>query len=639
MSHIIIGTAGHIDHGKTALVRALTGMDPDRLKEEKERQITIDLGFAFLGDKAAIIDVPGHERFIKNMVAGVATIDMVLFVVAADDGVMPQTKEHLDILRLLGVKHGIIVLTKADLVDEEWLELVKADVQELMSGTFLENASVYVVDSLSGRGVEELKFAILKTIETLPGKVNRGMFRLPIDRVFTIKGFGTVVTGTVLSGTAKAESVLEVQPQGIKVKVRGVQSHEQSVAQVLIGDRAALNLQGVEVSDLTRGDVLGDPGYFFPSNLLDGCMMLLATAKPFSHRTRVRVHLGTQEVIGRVILLDRDVLNPGEEAFVRLRLEAKCVAARKDPFVVRQYSPQITIGGGVILDPLPPERRKRFDREVIEWMKVLDQDDPELLIVDCLKLSPQIEISYTELLSITGLTREKLNHYLETIIGQSKIVRIGSGERAFFIHAERLRNSFNTMMEKVQQHHQSNPLLPGISREELRTKCNQLFSKSLCEIIIEELLTKGRLVSDGHWIKAADFKIRLSPAQQQSVTQIEGLLHSAKFQTPKIEEIISHLNLPSDEVRELVSIMATTGRIVRIGTDLLFLDEQIAQAKHLISQYFQSHPEITVGEVSSLLGSTRKYVVPLLEYFDREGFTERREDIRIKKAYSGKTET
>ena len=637
MSHIIIGTAGHIDHGKTALVRALTGMDTDRLKEEKERQITIDLGFAFLGDKAAIIDVPGHERFIKNMVAGVATIDMVLFVVAADDGVMPQTKEHLDILRLLGVKHGIIVLTKADMVDEEWLELVTADIQELMVGTFLEDASVFVVDSLSGRGIEELKSAILHTIETLPGKVNRGMFRLPIDRVFTIKGFGTVVTGTVLSGIAQAESVLEIQPQGIKVKVRGVQSHEHTVAQVQIGDRAALNLQGVEVSDLQRGDVLGDPGYFFPSNLLDGRMMLLSTAEPFVHRSRVRVHLGTQEVIGRVILLDRDVLNPGEEALVRLRLEAKCVAARKDPFVVRQYSPQITIGGGVLLDPVPPERRKRFDKGVIEWMKVLDQDDPETLIIDCLKLSPQSEIHYGGLLSLTGLTREKLNNYLDNIISQGKIIRIGSGDRTFFIHSDRLRNSLNIMMEKVKNHHQSNPLLPGISREELRTKCNQLFSKSLCEVIIEELLVKEQLVSDGHWIRASDFEIRLSSVQEQSITQIEEILRLANYQTPKIEEISNRMNLPPDEIKELVSITVSTGKIVRIGPDLLFLGEQIAQAKHLLSQHFQTHPEISVGEVSSLLGSTRKYVVPLLEYFDREGFTERREDVRIKKAEPGKT--
>jgi len=632
MSHIIIGTAGHIDHGKTALVRALTGMDPDRLKEEKERQITIDLGFAFLGDKAAIIDVPGHERFIKNMVAGVATIDMVLFVVAADDGVMPQTKEHLDILRLLDVKHGIIVLTKADIVDEEWLELVTADVQELMIGTFLENAPVFVVDSLSGRGIEELKSAILHTIEALPGKVNRGMFRLPIDRVFTIKGFGTVVTGTVLSGTAQAESVLEIQPQGIKVKVRGVQSHEHTVAQVQIGDRAALNLQGVEVSDLKRGDVLGDLGYFYPSNLLDGRMMLLSTAEPFAHRTRVRVHLGTQEVIGRVILIDRDVLNPGEEALVRLRLEAKCVAARKDPFVVRQYSPQITIGGGVILDPLPPERRKRFDKGVIEWMKVLDQGDPEALIMDCLRLSPQSEIPYGGLLSLTGSTREKLNHYLDNIIDQGKIIRIGSGDRAFFIHSDRLSNSLNIMMEKVKNHHQSNPLLPGVSREELRTKCNQLFSKSLCEVIIEELLTKGQLVSDGHWIRTSDFEIRLSSAQEQSITQIEEMLRSANFQTPRIEEISNRLNLSPDETKELVSIMVSTGKIVRVGPDLLFLNEQIFKAKQLLNENFQTHPEITVGEVSGLLGSTRKYVVPLLEYFDREGFTERREDVRIKKA-------
>jgi selenocysteine-specific elongation factor len=631
MSHVIIGTAGHIDHGKTALVRALTGTDTDRLKEEKERQITIDLGFAFLGDRAAIIDVPGHERFIKNMVAGVATIDMVLFVIAADDGVMPQTKEHLDILRLLGVKSGVIVITKADLADPDWLELVQADVQELMEGTFLQDAPVYVVDSLSGRGIEELRRGIDQILKTLPGKVDRGMFRLPIDRVFSIKGFGTVVTGTVLSGSAKADATLEILPPGIKVKVRGVQSHERSVERVQIGDRAALNLQGVEVADIRRGDVVSDSGYLEPATMLDGRMMLLPSAQPFSHRTRVRVHLGTQEIIGRVILLDRDMLEPGQEAPVRFRLESKCVAARKDPFVIRQYSPQITIGGGVVLDPAPIGKRKRFDPDVLRWMEALDQDDPEALILGCLETSTQIEVPQNVLLTLTGLTRESLDNYLHKLTDQHKIMRIGTNERGVLVHAERIRNSRDTMVEIVRKYHASNPLLPGIARAELRKKCEELFSPQVCDVVLDGLLSDGVLVTDGHWIRTAEHKIRLSAQQQTMTERIEEILGSAEFQTPRAEDIAGQLAIPSNDMRELLAIMVNTGRVIRVGGDLLFLDEQISRAKEILESHFQEKPEISVGEVSRLLNSSRKYVVPLLEYLDREGFTERHGDVRVRK--------
>jgi len=634
MSHVIIGTAGHIDHGKTALVRALTGMDPDRLKEEKERQITIDLGFAFLGDRAAIIDVPGHERFIKNMVAGVATIDMVLFVVAADDGVMPQTKEHLDILRLLGVRSGLIVITKADLAEPDWLELVQADVQELMEGTFLHGAPIYVVDSISGRGIDELRRGIDQALDHLPGKADRGMFRLPIDRVFSIKGFGTVVTGTVLSGSARADSVLEIQPPGIKVKVRGVQSHEHLVERVQIGDRAALNLQGVEVADIRRGDVISDPGYLQPTSMLDGRMMLLLTVQAFPHRTRVRVHLGTQEIIGRVILLDRDVLEPGDEAPVRIRLEGNCVPARKDPFVIRQYSPQITIGGGVVLDPAPTGKRKRFDPRVLRWMEALDQDDPEMLIMSCLETYPEIEIPYLTLLILTGLTRDTLEALIMKLTEAGKIVRIGAGERSVLVHSDRFADSKVVMVDVVRDHQSSNPLLPGISRAELRNKCEKSFSQQTCDVILDDLLKGSILVTDGHWIRTGDYRIELTANQQALMARIEDSLRSADFQTPRADEIAGQLDASGADVRDLLAIMVNSGRVIRLATDLLFLDEQIAKARSMLESHFRNNPEVTVGEVSKLLNSTRKYVVPLLEYFDHEGITERHGDVRVQKSTS-----
>ncbi len=369
--HKIIGTAGHIDHGKTELVKAITGTDTDRLKEEKERGLTIDLGFAFLSDDIAIIDVPGHEKFIKNMVAGVVGIDMALLVVAADDGIMPQTREHFDILRLLNIQKGIIAITKIDLVEKDWIELVESDIRELVKGSFLENAPVFKVSSVTGEGIHRLKEKIFEEIKKIKERDYNRPFRIPIDRSFTIRGFGTVVTGTVFSGKISKNSKVELLPQKRELRIRGIETHGKKVYTAKAGDRAALNIANIEKNEITRGDVLAEPGFFIPVYKIDCKLSLLKSAPvPLNNRARVRIHIGTKEGMGRVYFFDRNELYPGESSFAQLRSEVPFITAREDRFIIRRYSPPITIGGGEILDPYPFRKEKNVNK-TIEYLRIL----------------------------------------------------------------------------------------------------------------------------------------------------------------------------------------------------------------------------------------------------------------------------
>ena len=381
MKQVVMGTAGHIDHGKTQLIKTLTGIDTDRLKEEKERGITIDLGFAHLtyedGTEVGVIDVPGHERFVRNMLAGVGGIDLVMLVIAADEGVMPQTREHLAICQMLQVKEGLVALTKADLVDEDWLELVSEDTREFLKGTFLEGKPIVPVSAKTGQGLDELKRVLQGLVARVPPKQLQGKFRLPVDRVFTIRGFGTVVTGTLFSGTIRVEDRIEIYPKGIEAKIRGVQVHNASVPEAVAGQRTAINLQGIDKVEVERGDVLGHAGEFAPTFMLDAVLQHLSDApRPLRHRARVRLHVGTSEIMGRVILLDRDELAPGEEAYVQLRLEEPAIVLPRDRFVIRSYSPVQTIGGGMVLDAQPAKHR-RGDAGLAAHFQLLAEGNPE----------------------------------------------------------------------------------------------------------------------------------------------------------------------------------------------------------------------------------------------------------------------
>src|ERR671923_1201815 len=419
MKQVVMGTAGHIDHGKTQLIKTLTGIDTDRLKEEKERGITIDLGFAHLtcedGTEVGVIDVPGHERFVRNMLAGVGGIDLVMLVIAADEGVMPQTREHLAICQLLRVKGGLVALTKADLVDEDWLELVTEDTREFLKGTFLEGKPIVPVSAKTAQGIDELKRALQELVVRVPPKQSEGKFRLPVDRVFTIRGFGTVVTGTLFSGMIRVEDRVQIYPKGIEAKVRGLQVHNAGVPEAVAGQRTAVNLQGIEKVELERGDVLGRPGEFLPTFMLDAVLQHLADApRPLRHRARVRLHVGTSEIMGRVILLDRDELAPGEETYVQFRLEAPAIALPRDRFVIRSYSPVQTIGGGMLLD-VQPAKHRRGDAGLAGHFRLLAEGSPEEICAHHLKQAAHKGLRLSEFLPRTELSEAQLRQVAATL--------------------------------------------------------------------------------------------------------------------------------------------------------------------------------------------------------------------------------
>ena len=473
MKQVVMGTAGHIDHGKTQLIKTLTGIDTDRLKEEKERGITIDLGFAHLtcedGTEVGVIDVPGHERFVRNMLAGVGGIDLVMLVIAADEGVMPQTREHLAICQLLRVKEGLVALTKTDLVDEDWLELVSEDTREFLKGTFLEDKPIVPVSAKSGQGIAELRRVLQALVARVPPKQLEGKFRLPVDRVFTIRGFGTVVTGTLFSGTIRVEERIEIYPKGIGAKVRGLQVHNASVPEAVAGQRTAINLQGIDKMELERGNVLGRPGEFAPTFMLDAVLQHLADApRPLRHRARVRLHVGTSEIMGRVILLDRDDLAPGEEAYVQLRLEEPAIVLPRDRFVIRSYSPVQTIGGGMVID-VQPAKHRRGEAGLADHFQLLADGSPEEIFAHHLKQATHQGLRLAEFLPRVELSEARLRQ-VATTLQRAGRVRAVNTDMGWYLHADALDTLTRELRRYLETYHRQNPLKPeylyrGIARK------------------------------------------------------------------------------------------------------------------------------------------------------------------------------
>jgi selenocysteine-specific elongation factor len=496
MKQVVMGTAGHIDHGKTQLIKTLTGIDTDRLKEEKERGITIDLGFAHLrfanDTEVGVIDVPGHERFVRNMLAGVGGIDLVMLVIAADEGVMPQTREHLAICQLLRIKDGLVALTKTDLVDEDWLGLVTEDTHAFLKGTFLEGKPIVPVSAKTGQGIDELKQVLQTLVADVPPKQLAGKFRLPIDRVFTIRGFGTVVTGTLFSGSIRVEDRVEIYPKGIEVKVRGLQVHNESVPEAIAGQRTAINLQGIEKVELERGDVLGRPGEFSPTFMLDAFLQHLPDApRPLRHRARVRLHLGTSELMGRVILLDRDALAPGEEAYVQYRLEAPAIALPHDRYVIRSYSPVQTIGGGVLLD-VQPAKHRRGAAGLGTHFQLLASGAPEAIIAHHLKQAGHAGLRVLEFLPRTELPEMRLRQ-VAAALRQSGQARAVNADLGWYLHTEAFTALINELRNHLANYHRENPLKPNISIEELRAKVRGL-GERVCLLALEQLRQQGDIV-------------------------------------------------------------------------------------------------------------------------------------------------
>lgn len=634
MKHIIVGTAGHIDHGKTALVKALTGMDADRLKEEKQRGITIDIGFAFLkvghDIELGIIDVPGHEKFVKNMLAGVGGIDLAILVIAADEGIMPQTEEHLAICDLLQIQQGLVAVTKIDLVDEEWLEMVLEDIRGGLKGTFLQDAPIVPVSSKTGAGVDQL----LHELETLAVQVqersSEGLFRLPIDRVFTIKGFGTVVTGTLISGVVQTEDAVEILPEHIKTRVRNVQVHDHPVETAYAGQRTALNLHGLEKREIERGMVLSVPDVLTPTFMLDAYFTLTPKApKALKHRQRIRFHHGTSEILARVMLFDREELQPGESTYIQIRLESPLVAMARDRFIIRSYSPIMTIGGGEILHVHPKKyKRSAGVPERLHTLKDGTVEEIVNLYVQDARLQP---ITPKMIAGMIALHEQEIARSLRDLLRLGTVIQTPVQGIAV-VHTMHVQQLKTELLEVLTEFHRQFPLKAGMVKEELRKKLPQDLSSPLFQQILDDLVANGHIAVEQKLVRISDHQIHLTPAQEEVKQQLERLYLSTGFQPPNASDALKHTGLSEKESQEILRVLVDEARLVRLEGELYYHQEVIQEITVKIVAYLKQHQEMTIGHVKDLFQISRKYSVPILAYLDAEGVTIRKGDVRILRA-------
>ncbi len=627
--HIVVGTAGHIDHGKSALIKALTGYDPDRLKEEKERGMTTDLGFAFLGNDVTIIDVPGHEKFVRHMVAGASTIDFVMFVIAADDGLMPQTIEHLEVLKLLEIKKGIIVITKKDLVKDDWLVLVTNDIKKLMIGSFLENAPIVAVSNTTGEGIDNLKKILDELIAQTQVKKDRGIFRLPIDRCFTIKGFGTVVAGTVLSGKINVGDTLELLPHNKKVKVRGIQVHNEKIEQVTTGFRAAINIVGTEKNEIKRGDIIAQPGYYEPSNFLNASLYLLKSAgKPLKNLTRLRIHLGTKEILGRIVLLDKKILQPGDKAMAQFRLEKQAVSDVGDRYVIRTYSPQTTIGGGSIIEP-KATKAKGFDEKLIEHLQKVETGDTVTMIEENLLANFEVPQKIDEIAYDLNILPGEVQAILDKMISENKAILLDKTRGLYY-----LQSNFGRLNAKIldvlTNYHKANPTNIGIPKLELLKSISKAMDKSLMNYALDKMSEqKSTKTSDDNKISLFDFKVSLDKELDTAIRKIERLYLDAAYKPPSYDAVLEQKLGDEKTIKRAYRYMIDSGILISVGESIVFHHKYVAQAKENLIEYLKKNKEIRISQFRDMLGASRKYVLPLLIYFDTHDITIKRGDVRI----------
>jgi selenocysteine-specific elongation factor len=626
--HVVVGTAGHIDHGKSSLVLALTGIDPDRLKEEKERGITIDIGFAHLavaeGLTLGIVDVPGHERFVRNMLAGVGGIDLVMLVIAADEGVMPQTREHLAICQLLRIPRGLVVLTKADLAEAEWLELVQEDVRGFLRGTFLEGAPLLPVSAKTGEGLLALREALTRLARDVPARSVDATFRLPIDRVFTIRGFGTVVTGTVAGGQLTLEERVEVYPRAIQAKVRGIQTHGRPVSMAVAGQRAAVNLQGTERAAIERGDVLSLPELLQPTYMVDAtCELLPDAPAPLRPRQRVRVHIGTREVMARVHLLDREGLDPGQTGYVQLRVEGPVVALPRDRYVIRSYSPMVTIGGGELLDVAPDKSRRNPAR--VARLRSLEMGGPLAVLEAHIARVGGGGARVATLRARTPFGPAELRTLLQDLVAQQRVLLV---DREWYVHAqtaERIRQEAEAALSAF---HAREPLKAGMSKEELRTRLGSLEERVFLALL-EQFAAAGALVVDRDKVRQAGHAVRLTPAQQAMSDRLEAEFRAAGVAPPTLEEAFTKLGLDGGSGQAIAQLLVDGRRLVRIREGLYFHADPLQAAVGQVLDFLRQRHAITPQEIKDLLGISRKYAIPLLEWLDTQRLTVRVGDRRV----------
>jgi selenocysteine-specific elongation factor len=636
MHSIVVGTAGHIDHGKSALVRALTGTDPDRLPEEKKRGITIDLGFADLdlGDvRVGFVDVPGHERFIKNMLAGAHGIDMVALVIAADEGVMPQTREHFDICRLLNVRHGLIVITKTDLAESELVELVRDEAEELVTGTFLEGAPVLAVSARNGDGLTELRAALRQIALELPARSTDMVTRLPIDRAFTMKGFGAVVTGTLISGEISEGDELDLLPSRTRVRVRGLQVHGRTMKQATAGQRTAVNLGGIDTASIERGMVLAPVGRLHPVQVLDVHVQVLSSAaRALRSRARVRVHLGAAEVLARVRVLETTgALEPGASGFAQLRLEAPVVALPGDRFIIRSYSPALTTAGGLILDPFAGKYRGKDlvrVRQRLEELKEADGPTPLALFIET---AGDLGLKLADIAARTGWADDMITRSLSEAKALGAVVDAGG----VFLATENFRQLCSATLEAVIAHHRQEPLSRGLARETLRERFFSHAPSEVFRAVVTQLEQDGKLVSEKELVRASDHNLDLSGVDERLRDRLAEIYETAGLASPSLDEVFARAEvLPAQRphARKIFQLLIDSGTLIRVQGDLFFHQQVLNRLQQKLYEYAESHGSdrtIDVAAFKDLAGVSRKYAIPLLEYFDSQRVTLRQGDRRV----------
>ena len=623
---IILGTAGHIDHGKTSLIKALTGVDTDRLKEEKARGITIELGFASLtlpnGQKIGIVDVPGHERFIRHMLAGATGMDLVALIIAADEGVMPQTREHLEICQLLKVKRGLVVLTKVDLVEDEWLDLVEEDVHNFLEGTFLEGAPIIRFSALTGQGKKEFLEILEKLSADIESKPITGIFRLPIDRVFTIKGFGTVVTGTAVSGKVRVGDLVEIYPPQFKARVRNIQMHDENVEEAVAGSRTAINLQGIDKLELERGMVVATPEALLASHRLDARLDILPSAgRPLKNRREIRLHTGTNEELATVILLSRDELPPGESGLVQFRLSNPLAVKPFDRFVIRNVSPALTIGGGHFLHITPPKHR-RLQENVVQGLEFLEKSTESERIAFHLRESGEAGLSRQELVKLLSLNNVEVEPILKNMIKTGQII-LYDPENNRYVLGEAVKDLQNQAAQFLQKFHQSQPLQLGASKEELRRRLPEALEVRLFNYLLQDMENQKRIVIDKELVRLASHRVVLGEEQEELAKKMESLYHKGGLTPPTLKEAGAALRAEGRRLQEIVKLLTSQGRLIKVKEDLLFHRSVIEMLKAKLVDYLRQNNEISVPQFKDLTQTSRKFAIPLMEYFDASRVTVR----------------
>jgi selenocysteine-specific elongation factor len=622
---MVIGTAGHIDHGKSALVKALTGYDPDRLKEEKERGMTTDLGFAFYGDKATIIDVPGHEKFIRHMVAGAYTIDLLLLVIAANEGIKPQTIEHLNIAQLLGIKEGIVVLTKKDLVSEAELKNLEKEVREfLFQKNYLTSAPIVSFSAVTNEGLEDLKKLLdEKLAKITPRKKERGIFFMPIDRVFTIKGFGTIVAGTILSGVVNIGDNLELLPQKVIVRVRGIEKHKKQFRQAQIGERAALNLLGVEKEIIERGNVLATPNILEPTITVIGWLKILADSPvSLKKRSPVKFHLGTKETMAKVNLILKEELKPKEEGLAIFHLAEPIVANPYDPFIIRNFSLNITVGGGYLLLNYNPFQK--FTEDTIAILEKLKSENESARLLGFINLSTPKGIKIEDLQLFTGIDKEKIKRIIEELIREKKIIEIKDS----YYPLEKFEELKNNILKIIEIYHQKFPYRKGMKESELKKRLTYLKEELIIKALTD-LINEKKIKKEGNFLSLFSFQIKLSEKEEDYLKMIEKEFLKREYTPPDFLEIKELLKIDEKILKKLFTILLENEILIKID-DIYFHQQTMEKAYEILKSNFFKKP-ITVSEFRQILKTTRKYALPLLHYFDNKGITERKGDIRYLK--------